>query len=182
MLTQGRNRLAGPLASLIAALHTREEALRVSVHVALALVAPLCMAACTEPSAQTLQRRATASMNPAQTCNQTASVQYLPNGARIEAPEMSLFTIGRTDLSACGQYILSSVVQAMLDPRIMQVVVEPGGDINSPDAFLPHERAVTVQAFLSNVGFVAGQPPVLVQAAAIPGRNWGIVLTTAGGA
>lgn len=152
-----------------------------SVHVALALVAPLCVAACTEPSAQMLQRRAAASMDPAQTCNQTASVQYLPDGARIEAPDTSLFTIGRTDLSACGQYILSGVVQAMLDPRIMQVVVEPGGDINAPDAFLPRERAVTVQAFLSNVGFVAGQPPVLVQAAVIPARSWGIVLTVVGG-
>ena len=64
----------------------------------------------------------------------------------------------------------------------MQVVVEPGGDINAPDAFLPRERAITVQAFLSKPGIVTGQPPVLVQAAAVPSRSWGIVLTTAGGA
>jgi hypothetical protein len=94
-------------------------------------------------------------MDTAQTCNQTASVQYLPGGARIAAPDTSLFTIGRTDLSACGQYILSGVVQSMLDPRIMQVVVEPGGDINAPDAFLPRERAVIVGA---SPGFV-GQGP-----------------------
>ena len=156
--------------------------MRVSIHVALALAASLCVAACSEPSgAQMLQRRAAASMDPAQTCNQTASVQYLPGGARIAAPDASLFTIGRTDLSACGQYILAGVVQAMLDPRIMQVVVEPGGDINAPDAFLPRERAVIVQAFLSKPGLVVGQPPVLVQAAATPSRSWGVVLTIAGG-
>ena len=63
----------------------------------------------------------------------------------------------------------------------MQVVVEPGGDINAPDAFLPRERAVIVQAFLSKPGLVVGQPPVLVQAAAIPSRSWGIVLTTTSG-
>jgi hypothetical protein len=105
----------------------------------------------------------------------------MPGGVRIGAPESSLFTIGRTDLSACGQYILTGVVQAMQDPRIMQVVVEPEGDINAPEAFLPRERAVTVQAFLSKPGIVAGQCPVLVQAAAIPTRSWGFVLTTTGG-
>ena len=119
-------------------------------------------------------------MNPAETCNQTASVQDLLGGVRIEAPEASLFTIGRTDLSARGQCILTGVVQAMLDPRVMQVVVEPGGDINEPGAFLPRERAVTVQAFLSKPGIVAGQSPVPVQATAIPSRNWGFVLTTTG--
>ena len=154
-----------------------------SVYVALAVAVPLCVAACaTEPSSlQMLQRRAAASMDPAQTCNQMASVQYLPGGARIAAPDTSLFTPGRTDLSECGQYILASIVQAMLDPRIMQVVIEPGGDINGPDAFLPRERAVTVQAFLSKPGIFAGQPPVMVQAATTPSRSWGIVLTTTAG-
>ena len=155
-----------------------------SVYVALAFAAPLCVAACTtEPSsAEMLQRRATARMDTAQTCNRTASVQYLPGGARIEAPDTSLFIIGRTDLSDCGHYILAGVVQAMLDPRIMQVVVEPGGDISAPFAFLPRERAVTVQAFLSKPAVVARQPPVLVQNATVPSRSWGIVLMTAGGA
>jgi hypothetical protein len=68
----------------------------------------------------------------------------------------------------------------MLDPRIMQVVVEPGADINAPDAFLPRERANNVKASLSNAGFVSGQPPVLVQPASVPSPGiWGIVLSPA---
>jgi hypothetical protein len=34
----------------------------------------------------------------------------------------------------------------MLDPRIMQVVVEPGADINASDASLPRERTDNIKA------------------------------------
>jgi hypothetical protein len=61
----------------------------------------------------------------------------------------------------------------------VQVVVEPAGDVNAPEAFLPRERAGRVRAFLSNAGFVGTQPPVLVQPASGPSGNWGIVLAVA---
>ena len=154
--------------------------MRAAIH-GVALLAALLLAACSEPpSAQVLNSRVTASMTPAQPCNRPASVEYLPNGARISIPDTGLFTVGRTDLSPCGEYAVASVVEAMLDPRIIQVVIEPGGDINDPDAFLPRERVGSLKASLSNPGFAPTRPPVLVQPAAAPSRVWGIVLTIAG--
>src|SRR5581483_564650 len=100
-------------------------------------------------------------------------------GARVRMPDTSLFVVGRTDLSNCGQYAISSVVEAMLDPRITQVVVEPAGDINAPEAFLPRERAENIRGLLSHAGFVRAQPSVLVQPASGPSGSWGIVLVVA---
>jgi hypothetical protein len=144
------------------------------------MLAALMLAACSEPpAAQVLDSRVTVSMSPVQPCNRPASVEYLPTGARIRIPDTALFTVGRTDLSECGRYAVASVVEAMLNPRIMQVVIEPGSDINDPDAFLPRERVGSLKASLSNPGFAPTQPPVLVQPAAVPSRVWGIVLTIA---
>jgi hypothetical protein len=144
------------------------------------LAALLLLGACSEPSnTQVLQARATAIRIPSDACNPLQSIDYLPNGVRIRLTDTGLFVIGRPDLSDCGRLALSDVVEAMLNPRIMQVVVEPGGDINMPEALLLRERAATVQAFLTNAGFTGTQPPVLVQPAVDPSRNWGIVLAVA---
>ena len=154
--------------------------MKAAIH-SVTMLAALLLAACSEPPAvQVLNDRVTASMSPAQPCNGPASVEYLPNGARIRIPDTALFTVGRTDLSPCGGYAMASVVEAMLDPRIMQVVIEPGGDINAPDAFLPRERVGVLRASFSNPGFLPTQPAVLVQPAAVPSRVWGILLTISG--
>ena len=154
--------------------------MKAGVHAVAALAALFLLDGCAEPSStQTLQHRVAIRMNPAQTCNQSANIEYLPNGARVRISDASLFVVGRTDLSACGQYAVSSVVEAMLDPRIMQVVVEPASDINAPVAYLPRERAENIRSLLSNAGFVANQPPVLVQPALGPSGSWGIVLAVA---
>jgi hypothetical protein len=157
-----------------------EDAMKAGIHAVAALAALFLLDGCSEPSStQTLQRRVAIRMDPAQTCNRPASIEYLPNGARVRMPDTSLFVVGRTDLSNCGQYAVSSVVEAMLDPRIMQVVVEPGGDFNAPYAFLPRERADNIRALLSNTAGTATQPPVLVQPAPAPSGSWGIVLAVA---
>jgi hypothetical protein len=150
-------------------------------HLVAALAALLLLDGCScEPSStQTLQSRVATSMDPAETCNRPASVEYLPNGARVRIPDTSLFLAGRADLSACGQYAMASVVEAMLTPPIMQVAVEPAGDLNTPDAFLPRERARTVTAFISHTGFAGTPPRVVVQAASGPPGSWGIVLAVA---
>ena len=127
------------------------------------MLAALLLAACSEPPpVQVLNSRVSARMSPVQPCNRPASVEYLPNGARISIPDTALFTVGRTDLSPCGEYAVASAVEAMLDPRIMQIVIEPGGDINAPDAFLPRERVGSLRALLSNPAFVPAPSPVLV--------------------
>jgi hypothetical protein len=145
------------------------------------MLAALLLAACSEPPpVQVLNSRVSARMSPVQPCNRPASAEYLPNGARISIPDTALFTVGRTDLSPCGEYAVASAVEAMLDPRIMQIVIEPGGDINAPDAFLPRERVGSLRALLLNPAFVPAPSPVLVQPAATPSRVWGIVLIIPG--
>jgi hypothetical protein len=144
----------------------------------------LALAACSEPSStQILSSRIPARLNQTVSCNRPVSVEFLQDGARILLPETSLFLIGRTDLSPCGQYVLASVTQAMLDPRIMQVVIEPQSDANAPASVFALQRADTVQKALSNVGFTQRQPPVLIQSAPVssPGAL-GIVLSVRGSA
>jgi hypothetical protein len=146
-----------------------------------ALAGVLALAACGEPSStQMLQTRASVAMSPTQTCNSQAIVEQLPNGTRVRLPDTTLFVIGRTDLSPCGQFALASVVEAMLNPAIMQVAVEPGADIDAPQAAFPRERAEHVRKFLSNVGFSPDQPPVVVQPSPVPSTHWGIVLSVVG--
>jgi hypothetical protein len=129
----------------------------------------LALGACSEPSStQLLSSRVPARLNQTVPCNHPVSVEFLPDGARIRLPETSLFLIGRTDLSPCGQFVLASVTEALLDPRIMQVVIEPQSSVNTPASVFALQRADTVQKALSNVGFTQRQPPVLVQAAPTP--------------
>jgi hypothetical protein len=146
---------------------------------ALAALLLLDGCACEPSSTQTLQSRVATSMDPARTCNRPASVEYLPNGVRVRIPDTSLFVVGRTDLSACGQYAMTSVVEAMLAPQVMRMVVESPGDVNAPDAFLSRERAGTVTRFIANPGFAGTQPRVVVRPASGPPGNWGIVLAVA---
>jgi hypothetical protein len=142
------------------------------------VAALLVLSACSEPSStQQVQSRATTSLSPTQACNSQSSVEYLPNGALVRIPDTSLFVIGRTEVSDCGRYVLSSVVEAMLDPRLMQVIVQPAGDT---EAYLPRERAGTLVALLSHPGFVPRQPPVVVQPPLVPSAHiWGVALEVA---
>ena len=78
------------------------------------MLAALLLAACSEPPpVQVLNSRVSARMSPVQPCNRPASVEYLPNGARISIPDTALFTVGRTDLSPCGEYAVASAVVAV---------------------------------------------------------------------
>lgn len=139
----------------------------------------LLLTACGEPSSpDVLHARVTARMAPDQPCNAKASIQYLPNGARITMPDSALFTIGRADLSACGQYAMSSAIEAMLDPGIMQVVIEPGGDLDAPYAGLVRQRTDTLTGIFTKASFVPYQPPVPVRTKAAGQTGiWGVVLT-----
>jgi hypothetical protein len=142
----------------------------------------LVLGACSgPPSRQVLAQRVATSLTPTEPCNRDASIENLPNGTRIRLPEASLFVHGKADLTACGQYALASVTQAMLAPPIMQVVIEPDADMNAPGSYVSAQRADTVRKMLSNVGFIFTQPPVLVQPPAVPSPGTlGIVLTVLG--
>jgi hypothetical protein len=152
-----------------------------SAHLLSVLTILLVLGACSEPSSQVLSDRVAASLIPTGPCNREASIEYLPNGTRIRLPEASLFVNGKADLTACGQYTLASVTQAMLAPPIMQVVIEPEADANAPGSSVSLERADTVKKLLSNVGFIFTQPPVLVQLPTAPSPGTlGVVLTVSG--
>jgi hypothetical protein len=143
----------------------------------------LSMAGCSEPSSSTmLQMRAESSLGSAQPCQGTVRTENLPNGVRVLVPESALFLVGQTAISACGQYLLVGIVEAMLDPRIMQIVVEPSADINAPDAYVARERTGVLRQRLSNAGFVPGQPPVAVQPnPASSTHTWGVALEVTNG-
>jgi hypothetical protein len=147
-----------------------------------ALAALLLLAACGEPSSSSvLDTRVAARMAPAQPCNAQARVEYLPNGARISMPDSALFTIGRPELSTCGQYAMASAVEAMLDPSIMQVVIEPGGDLDAPYAGLVRQRVGALKGIFAKASFPPYQPPIPVQTKDVgPGGTWGVVLMVAG--
>jgi len=56
-----------------------------------------------------------------------ASVQSMSDGARVVLSDPSLFPGGATELDARGQYVVASVIQGLLAPRLMliQVAHEP---------------------------------------------------------
>lgn len=158
-----------------------DNALKAIVRAMPVLTAVLLLTACGEPSSpDTLHARVAARVVPDQQCNAKASVEYLPDGARISMPDSALFTTGRPELSACGQYAISSAVEAMLDPGIMQVVIEPGGDLDAPYAGLVRQRADTLTAVFRKASFVPYQPSVPVQTKSVGQTGiWGVVLTVA---
>jgi hypothetical protein len=157
------------------------DALKAVVRATPVLAALLLLAACGEPaSPDVLNARVAARMAPDQPCNTKASVQYLPDGARISMPDSALFTIGRAELSDCGQYAMSSAIEAMLDPGIMQVVIEPGGDLETPYAGLVRQRADTLTGVFRKASFPPYQPPIPIQTKAAGQIGvWGVVLTVA---
>ena len=150
--------------------------------IAPALVIAVTLGACTEPSdTALLASRVTARLDPAEPCNRLASIEYLPNGTRIRLTEATVFVSGRTDLTACGEYALASVAEAMLDPRVMQVVIEPEPGAGGPGSTLSAQRAETAKGLLSLAGFFPTPTPVVVQPAPVPAQGaMGIVLAVAG--
>jgi hypothetical protein len=139
----------------------------------------LALGACSgQSSTQVLSSRISAGLDQTMPCNRPADIEFLQDGATIRFPETMLFLTGRTDLSPCGRYALASVIQAMLDPRIMQVVIEPQSSAAASPSEFALLRAATVQRTLSHVAFTQGQPPVLVQPALTPSPGLlGIVLS-----
>jgi hypothetical protein len=145
------------------------------IRVASALAPLLLLVGCGQPSgSDLLQRRLATTMAPDQTCNRVASVQYLPDGARISVPANALFKPGRSDLTDCGQYAMASAIEAMLAPQIMHVGIEAYGNVDQPYALLARQRAERLRTMFSNAGLV----PAQIQPAAAPAPDtWGIVLT-----
>lgn len=144
-----------------------------------ALASLFFLNACGEPSSpDVLKARVAQRLATNQQCDSKATIQYLPDGARITMPDDALFVIGRDELSPCGQYAMASAVQAMLSSGVMRVEIEPGGNIDAPYAGLVSERADALGTMFAKAAFVPYQPPVLVQSLSSGQAGvWGIVLT-----
>jgi hypothetical protein len=94
---------------------------------------PRC--ACSPP---VLQARLQARLAPDLASGQ-ASLQSLPDGARVVIPDSALFGDARkTELDENGRLVLARVIEAMLDPHLMHVQF---ADSSSASAMVQGERA-----------------------------------------
>jgi hypothetical protein len=84
--------------------------------------------------------------------------------------------MNQTELTECGQFVLTSVTESMLDPKMMQVVIEQANPSPALSS-LPRERAEMLKTMLSHVGFTADQPALVLDPASkeLAGR-WAIRL------
>ena len=72
---------------------------------------------------------------------------------------------------------MASAIEAMLGSAIMQVEIEPGGNIEAPYAGLVSQRADALKTMFAKSVFVPYQPPLFVQSrSAGPAGVWGVVL------
>lgn len=88
-----------------------------------------------------------------------ATVERLPDGARVTFPETALFPGAGSGLSPQGEYRVVSVVESLLAPAIMQVQVV--GDPSVPE-YLRADQVRRVQQYFpaetERVPMAAGNP------------------------
>jgi hypothetical protein len=77
--------------------------------------------------------------------NGGATLERLPDGARVTFADQTLFPAGGTELDANGRFVLASFTQGLLAPPLLQV------DVAGPAAPLPQARAATVSRFLQEI-------------------------------
>jgi hypothetical protein len=96
---------------------------------AAALLSPIFLVACTSSgpsrSAQGLGQRLQTQLAGEIAAGQ-AVLEQLPDGARVTIPEQTLFPRGGVELDDKGRYVLASVIEGLLEPRITRIeVAEP---------------------------------------------------------
>jgi hypothetical protein len=127
------------------------------------LGAILLLAGCTgsgpHQSARVLQHRLQANLAP-EISSRQASIQKLPDGARVTLSDAALFAPGQSDLDTSGRFTIASLAESLLDPRLMQVDV--AGPASVP-AGVQQAKAQSITAYLQD--YVAA-PPLPV--AAVP--------------
>jgi hypothetical protein len=116
---------------------------------AVIFVPVLVLAGCgsgSDHSAEDLGNRLQAELTP-EISDGRASVAQLPDGARVVLTDQALFPSGGAVLDNKGRYILASVVEGLLDPRLLQIeVAESAGT----PASLQAARTQAVQTFVQN--------------------------------
>ena len=96
---------------------------RLGLLIAPLLVVAACCASYTGRSRQDLYGRMSVSLAPDIAAGR-ATLQPLPSGVGVTLVGGAVFTPGRSDLSEAGRDVMTSVIQALLDPRLMTIDVE----------------------------------------------------------
>jgi hypothetical protein len=125
------------------------------------------MAACSSGSpTQDLNARLQASLTP-QIAASEATLQPLPDGSQVLLIDQSLFAAGGAQLNDKGQYILASVIEGLIDPRLLRIEVaeSPG-----TPPYLQSARVQAVTEYFADYGLAPTlQPPSAPVAATPPG-------------
>jgi hypothetical protein len=121
--------------------------LRLKTELLVAFLGPmLLVAACSSSSgrdrtAQELGYRLQTQLVPDIAAGQ-AVLERLPDGTRVTLSEQALFPGGKAELDDKGRYVLASVIEGLVDPRLLRIEVEasPATPVSLQAA---HVRAVT---------------------------------------
>jgi len=91
------------------------------------LIAPLLVVAacapCPQRSPQNLYDRMRVSLAPDIAAGR-ATLQPLRSGVGVTLVGGAVFTPGRSDLSAAGRDVMTSVIEALLEPRLLRIDIE----------------------------------------------------------
>jgi hypothetical protein len=118
----------------------------------------LLVAGCaSEDSAQLLGQRLQMRLAPDIAAGK-ATLEQHPNGARVVLTEQSLFSSGGTELDDKGRYVLASVVEGLLAPRILQIEV---AEAPWSPAWMQGARRQAVKQFFEDYGLGATLQPVI---------------------
>lgn len=122
----------------------RMRPLRASVFVAQLV---LLLGCASERSPQDLGDRLQVELSP-ELASGSVTLERLPDGARVTLPDQTLFPTGGAELNAKGRDILSSLVEALLAPPLLQV--EVAGPAGAPMQ-LQQARVRAVTEFLQGI-------------------------------
>jgi hypothetical protein len=138
---------------------------RLAVLLSTMFLAVACASSGVNRSAQNLGQRLQVQLAP-DAMAAGAVLERLPYGARITIPEQALFANGGTELDDNGRYVLASVIEGLLDPRILRIEVAeaPEAGVGLQGA---RERAVT--EYFQDYGLGQTLEPAIPQQAIEPG-------------
>ena len=139
-----------------------------------ALGALLALTACGEPlSTDVLKARVADHVASDPVCNKRANVEYLPRWCQGQLAGQRPIHRRQGRAQSVRSVPMASVIEAMLNTDIMQVVIEPTGDIDTPYYGLARQRAEVLQGMISKVAFVPFHRPIPIQMKSTGSAAWG---------
>lgn len=117
------------------------------------------------PTAQDLGQRLQVRLAPDISAGR-ATLDRLPDGARVTLVDQSLFPGGGAQLDDTGRDVLTRVIQSLLDPRILRVVV---AESPAPQADLQDAQTGAVTQYFQEYGLGSVLQPATPQQGMAPG-------------